>query len=67
MPDDSGHNEDGIGQCQIPWCDERQEFDSDEARCLHHSLKWYFFWTPLAEFEPIQPVHQDTDRSGGNE
>jgi len=56
----------GAKTCQIPWCDDPQEFDSEEARCLHHSLEWYFYWTPMAEFGPIQSLQADTDRAGGD-
>ena len=52
----------GMDQCQIPWCEEPQEFKSEEARCITHSLEWFFFWTPLAEFGPIQSLDTDTEQ-----
>ena len=40
--------------CGLPGCDRPQEFETDEARCISHSLEWYFLWTPLAEFGGIK-------------
>ena len=41
-------------QCSIDGCPEPQEFETEETRCILHSLEWYFFWTPLAEYGGIE-------------
>jgi len=58
---DTGNATDGRPQCGLPGCDRPQEFpDAQEARCVGHSLEWYFHWTPLAEFSIDRD--QDTER-----
>ena len=63
MSDDDTYSS-GMERCQIPGCDEPQEFESDEARCLMCSLEWFFKWTPLAEFGPIQYIEPDSEHGG---